>query len=165
MADVVHIRRALDGDVDAITEVYNEAILTTTATFDTETKSVDDRRAWLAAHDECYPVLVLESDGEIAGWASLSAWSDRKAYSGTAETTYYVHSRFRGRGFGTRLKQALIDEARRLGLHTLIARVANGSDASEQICKRAGFSRVGTMHQVGYKFDRYIDVHIYQLML
>src|SRR6185436_9995213 len=106
-------------DAPAIANIYNEAILTTTATFDTETKSVEERTRWLQTHDERHPVLVAEVDGKVVGWASLSSWSDRCAYSDTAETSFYVHSMHRGRGVGRRLKEAIIEEARRLRFHTL----------------------------------------------
>ena len=163
--DGSRIRRAGDGDAAAIADIYNEAILTTTSTFDTEPKSVEERLAWLGQHDDRHPVYVLEVDGRVAGWASLTAWSDRTAYAGTAETSFFVHSEFHGRGYGKRLKFALVDAAREIGLHTLIARVAEGSDASVHICRQAGFERIGTMKQVGYKFDRYLDVDVFQLLL
>src|SRR5687768_14738928 len=124
------IRRATLDDAQSIAEIYNEAILTTTATFDTETKTVDDRRQWLAEHGDRHPVFVAEVDGRVVGWASLSQWSDRKAYDGTVESSFYVQSSHRGRGIGRKLKEATIEAARRLGYHTLIARVAEGSEES-----------------------------------
>jgi phosphinothricin acetyltransferase len=69
------IRRAKPGDAGAIADIYNEAVLGTTATFDTEPQSEQDRPAWLQAHDERHPVLVAERDGRIVGWAALSKWS------------------------------------------------------------------------------------------
>jgi phosphinothricin acetyltransferase len=159
------IRRATTADLPAITAIYNDAIINSTATFDTDPKSLDDRAAWLASHGERYPVLVAELDGEVVGWSSLSRWSDRRAYDGTAETTFYVSAQHRGRGIGRVLKAAIIDEARRLGFHSLIARVAEGSDASLHLNECFGFRRVGTLKEVGQKFDRLLDVHILQKML
>src|SRR3954465_14725432 len=103
-ADSITIRHAVLADAAAIAVIYNEAILTTTATFDTEPKSVDERTQWLKSHDERHPVLVAVVDGRVVGWASLSSWSDRCAYADTAETSFYVHSTYRGRGIGRRLK-------------------------------------------------------------
>jgi phosphinothricin acetyltransferase len=163
--DSVRIRRAEIADVPAITEIYNEAILTTTATFDTEPKTVAERTAWLQTHDGRHPVLVATVDENVTGWASLTRWSERRAYDRTAETSFYVHSKHRGRGVGRRLKDSIIDEARGLGFHTLIARIAEGSDASIHLNRSAGFEHVGTLREVGFKFGRLLDVHIMQLML
>jgi phosphinothricin acetyltransferase len=109
--------------------------------------------------------LVAVVDGRVAGWASLTAWSERPAYANTAETSFYVHSTHRGRGIGRKLKEAIVAEARRLGYHTLIARVAEGSEESLHLNTSAGFIFVGTLKEVGRKFDRLLDVHILQIML
>ncbi len=159
------IRKAALADVEAIREIYNEAILTTTATFDTEPKSATERLQWFQSHDERHPILVAVVDGKVVGWASLTQWSDRAAYDDTAETSFYVKSEFRGRGIGRKLKEATVEEARRLRFHTLIARVAEGSEESIHLNKSAGFVLVGTLKEVGRKFGRRLDVHIMQKML
>jgi L-amino acid N-acyltransferase YncA len=164
-SDSVTIRRARTADAAAIAEIYNEAIATTTATFDTEPKTVEERVSWLQSHDQRHPILVAEVDGAVAGWASLTQWSDRTAYNDTAETSFYVHSSRRGRGVGRKLQEALLDEAKRLGFHTLIARITEGSGESLHLHESTGFVRVGTMKQVGRKFGRLLDVHIFQKML
>lgn len=161
----VTIRSADLADVAAIADIYNEAILTTTATFDTEPKSIAERTQWLQSHDERHPVLVAVEDGMVVGWASLTRWSERRAYDGTAETSFYVRSTHRGRGIGRSLKAAIIEEARRLKFHTLIARVAQGSEESIHLNTDAGFVHVGTLKEVGSKFGRLLDVHIMQKML
>ncbi len=159
------IRNAQLSDLNAITEIYNEAILTTTATFDTEPKSASERLEWLKSHGERHPVIVAEADGTVLGWASLSRWSERNAYDDTAETSSYVKSEYRGQGVGRKLKEAIIGEARRLKFHTLIARIAEGGDASLHLNESFGFVRVGTLKEVGRKFGRLLDVHILQKML
>ena len=159
------VRRATQDDVQAITDIYNDAILNTTATFDTKPKSSADRLEWFLSHDDRHPVLVLEVNRKIVGWASLTQWSDRKAYDSTVETTFYVDSESRGRGYGWMLGEALVDEARELGFHTLIARITDGSDASIHLHERAGFEHIGTMKEVGHKFGDYLDVHILQKIL
>ncbi len=103
----ITIRRAQLTDAKAIADIYNEAILTTTATFDTETKSVEERAQWLQSHDGRHPVLVAVVDGLVVGWASLRRWSERRAYDDTAETSFSVHSTHRGRGIGRKLKDAM----------------------------------------------------------
>jgi L-amino acid N-acyltransferase len=161
----VQIRRAVASDVPAITEIYNEAIRDTTATFDTEPKTTTERAAWLADRDARHPVLVAEAAAEVVGWAALAPWSARAAYADTAETAFYVSSAFRGRGIGRRLNAALIAAAGELGFHTLIARVTADSAASIHLNESVGFVRIGTMKEVGRKFGRLLDVHILQLML
>lgn len=165
MTDSIRLRPATPEDIPAITEIYNEAILTTTATFDTELKTADERLAWLNKHDDRHPVLVAVQDGQVAGWASLSAWSDRCAYADTAETSFYVHSKFRGKGIGRKLKEAIIDEATRLEFHTLIARVAEESHESIHLNESCGFVHVGTLREVGRKFGKLLGVHIMHKML
>lgn len=165
MEPFILIRRAELTDLPEVTEIYNEAILTTTATFDTEPKTADERLDWFRRHDERHPVVVAILDGQVIGWASLGKWSDRRAYDDTAETSFYVKSEFRGRGIGRRLKEAIIAEARRLRFHTLVARVAEGSEASLHLNESCGFVRVGTLREVGRKFGRLLDVHILQKIL
>jgi L-amino acid N-acyltransferase len=159
------IRKAELSDIKAITDIYNEAILTTTATFDTEPKEISERTQWLQSHDSRHPILVAILDDEVVGWASLTRWSDRIAYDDTAETSFYVKSGFRGRGIGRKLKHSLIEEARRLKFHTLIARIAGESDVSLHLNESFGFVHVGTMREVGRKFGRLLDVHILQKIL
>ncbi|HOD36273.1 MAG TPA: N-acetyltransferase family protein [Syntrophales bacterium] len=161
----VTIRRAEPADAADIADIYNEAVLNTTATFDIEPKSAEEREQWLQSHDERHPVLVAVVSGKVVGWASLTRWSERRAYDDTAETSFYVHSTYRGRGIGRRLKEATIDEARRLGYHTLIARVTDGSHESLHLNEDTGFVHVGTLKEVGHKFGRFIDVHILQKIL
>ena len=96
----VEIRTAEPGDLEAITEIYNEAILTTTATFDVEPKTLADRRDWFQKHGGRYPILVAVVADRVVGWASLSRFSERSAYDETAETSFYVESSLRGRGIG-----------------------------------------------------------------
>jgi phosphinothricin acetyltransferase len=163
--DALQIRKSVAEDIGAITAIYNEAILTTTATFDTEQKSLDDRVRWFGEHGERHPILVAVVDEKVVGWSALSRWSDRQAYDETAETSFYVKDGYRGRGIGRALKLATIAEARRHGFHTLIARVAEGSDESFHLNESCGFVRVGTLKEVGKKFGRRLDVHILQLIL
>ena len=165
MSTEIRIRPAELADLPAITDIYNAAILMTTATFDTELKTLDERRHWFDSHDERHPILVADVAGQVVGWASLSRWSDRRAYDDTGETSFYVTSEFRGQGIGRQLKLAIIAEARRLGFHSLIARVAEGSGESLHINESVGFTRVGVLKEVGLKFGRRLSVHVLQMML
>ena len=159
------IRLATVADVPAIADIYNEAVLTTTATCDLEPQSLADRTEWLHARGARHPVLVALVDGRVVGFAALSRWSDRTAYDDTAETALYVHSAQQNRGVGRELYAATIAEARRLAFHTLIARITEDSAASLHLHRSAGFVHVGTLREVGRKFGRLLDVHILQLVL
>lgn len=152
-------------DLTAITEIYNVSILSSTATFDTEPKSVDEQLQWFQAHDDNHPIIVAVIDGKVIGWSSLSRWSERRAYDLTAETSSYVKSGYRSKGIGRKLKEATIEEARCLGFHTLIARVVEGNEESLHLNESLGFVHIGTMKEVGRKFGRLLSVHILQKML
>lgn len=165
MKPAIVIRPADLADLEAITEIYNGAILRTTATFDIEPKSLEDRRAWFESHGPRHPILVAIVDDRVVGWASLNPWSPRPAYNDTAETAFYVHEDYRGRGVGRQLKESIIEEGHRLGYHTLIAQVAEESFESLHLNEAFGFVLVGTLKEVGKKFGRVLDVHILQKML
>ncbi|MCX6004825.1 MAG: GNAT family N-acetyltransferase [Chloroflexi bacterium] len=159
---MIVIRNALPQDVGDITEIYNQAILHTTATFDTEPKSAEDQQKWFAEHNSQYPVLVAEKDSAVTGWASLSRWSDRCAYSGTAEISLYIAEGERGKGIGRKLFEAILLEGQKAGLHTVIARIVEGNAASIHLCESAGFIPIGTMREVGRKFGKLLNVLLLQ---
>jgi phosphinothricin acetyltransferase len=156
------IRLANISDLNAITEIYNEAIRTTTATFDTEPKTEYEQRVWFDSHGPKYPILVAESSGVVVGWASLSKWSDRRAYSGTAEFSLYVKGEFRGKGFGRKLMEAIVSEGKSVGFHTVIGRIAEGNDLSIRLAESVGFRHIGVMKEAGRKFGKLLDVHLMQ---
>jgi phosphinothricin acetyltransferase len=158
------VRRAVLPDLDAITEIYNAAILKTVATFDTEPKTDLEQKSWFDGHGAKYPILVAEQDGLIVGWASLSQWADRCAYSDTAEASLYVREGHQGQGIGRKLNEAIIEEGRKAGLHTLIARIAEGNDASVHLAESSGYKHIGIMKEVGWKFGRLLDVYLMQLI-
>jgi len=159
------ILRASIDYLEAITEIYNQAVLTTTATFDSEPISMEEQRIWFAEHDEKFPIFVALKHGKVVGWASLSKWSGRCAYSDTAEISVYIKEGFRGKGIGTKLINRVLDEGKKAGVHTVLARIAEGSEASIRLHKNAGFEYVGVMREVGRKFGKLLDVHLLQLIL
>jgi phosphinothricin acetyltransferase len=101
----------------------------------------------------------------IIGWASLSAWSDRRAYARTAEVSLYVEKGHRRRGSGRALLGDLITCARNAGLAVLIARIAEGNQVSLKLFQSMGFHRIGTMRRVGEKFGRVLDVELLDMQL
>jgi len=162
---MLSIRPASTSDVIRITEIYNEAILNTTATFDTEIKSVDERMNWFLEHDDKHPVLVIESGGQVIGYASLTRWSDRCAYDGTAEVSVYIDHNHRGKGAGKKLLEVLTLEGEKAGLHNLISRITEGNLNSIHIHELYGFEHIGVMREAGKKFGKFLDVHMMQKLL
>ena len=156
------IRQATLTDLRAITEIYNEAILTTSATFDTQPKTDEEQRAWFTSHGSKCPIVVAELEGVVVGWASLSEWSDRCAYSDTAEISMYVKQEFRGRGIGRKLLEAMVQEGDKVGLHTILARINTGNDVSVHLHQSVGFEQVGIMREVGRKFGKLLDICLMQ---
>jgi len=107
---MLKIRRARIEDLDSITEIYNDAILKTAAAFDTEAKTIEEQKLWFKNHGPKYPILVAELGNIVVGWASLSQWSDRCAYSDTAEISLYVAEEHREKGIGKKLLEAIVQE-------------------------------------------------------
>lgn len=159
------IQKASTDHLPAITAIYNYAIEHSVATFDTELKTINDREIWLAEHSDNYPVLIGKVDDEVVGWASLSRWSTRAAYDGTVEISIYFTTQSQGKGYGNQLMKAILDAGKKAGLHTVIARISEGNEVSIHLHKKYGFTVSGTLKEVGYKFNRYVDVHMLQLML
>lgn len=161
---MLNISSATLEHLEQITDIYNEAVLNSTATFDTELKSVEEQRLWFNEHNHKYPILIAEEDNIVVGWTSLSMWSGRCAYADTAEISVYIKDDYRGKGIGTELLKKILDMGKNAGLHTVIARIADGSDASIRLHKNAGFEYIGVMKEVGKKFGKMLDVHMMQLI-
>jgi len=157
-------RKAQVNDLDAITEIYNEAIEKTVATFDSQPKTREEQESWFHQHGGKYPIIVAELEGGIVGWASLSQWSDRCAYSDTAEISLYILEKYQGRGIGRELMKVIVEEGRKAGLHTVVARIADGNEISVHLHESAGFEHIGIMREVGRKFGMVLDVHLMQLI-
>lgn len=162
----MQIRPARPDDAEAIARIYNHAVRETTATFDTEEKTAEDRREWLATRRAEHPVLVAEDGaGVIVGWGALSPWSERCSYRATVEMSVYVEPTKLRRGLGSALAMALLAAAPALGIHVVLSRICTENAASMAMSERLGFTFIGTMHDVGRKFDRWLDVAIFELVL
>jgi phosphinothricin acetyltransferase len=156
------IRQAVVADMNVVADIYNDAIVNTSATFDTETKSLENRIQWLNQHSAMNPVIVSELDGVVVGWASLSKWSDRCAYDTTAEVSVYVHKDFRDRGIGRKLLEVITLEGEKAGLHTILSRITQGNEKSIHLHELFGYEHVGVLKEVGMKFGQFLDVHMMQ---
>jgi L-amino acid N-acyltransferase len=158
------IRKAEIKDLAAITDIYNEAVRNTTATFDTQEKTVTQQREWFDHHDGKHPVIVGCDKETVLGWASLSAYSDRCAYAATAEASIYIKAGERGKGVGRKLSAEILKAGKEAGLHTVILRIAEGNDASIKLAESLGFKQIGVMEEVGTKFGKVLDVILMQLI-
>jgi phosphinothricin acetyltransferase len=159
---MVTYRPARISDLPAIREIYNEAVLNGTATFDTELRSTERQEEWFRAHGSNHPVLVAELEDTVAGWASLSPWSERKAYDRTVEVSVYVHHSHRGKGIGSRLLELVTLEGEKCGNHTILSRITEGNEVSIHLHEKNGYRIVGTLKECGFKFGRYLDVVLMQ---
>lgn len=159
---MLNIRIAKLADLLSITSIYNDAIATTTATFDTEPKTLQEQKKWFSHHDKKHPILVAQLDNQVVGWVSISEWSDRCAYAGTGELSLYIDKKYQGKGYGRKLFEAIVAEGKKLGFHTVISRVAEGNEVSFHLHETLGFEMIGIMKEVGEKFGKRLDVHIFQ---
>jgi len=159
MSEPAAVRPATEADLQRILDIYNDAILTTTATWDEAPWTMERRREWWDEHaaDPTIPVLVADRAGEVAGFSYLSWYRPKSGYRFTREDTVYVDPRFHGQGLGRALLGALMDEARRLGMHAVIASIEASNEASIALHRSFGFELVGTEREVGFKFGRWLD--------
>jgi phosphinothricin acetyltransferase len=154
------VRPATEADLPGILEIYNEAVRTTTATYDYEPRTMEHRRAWFADHQRHdYPVFVaLGPSGEVVGWSALNRYHDRPGYRFTVENSVYVAAARRGQGVGKALMAPLIESARQRSFHAILAAIDATNEASRRLHTRFGFEPVGHFKQVGFKFGRWLDV-------
>jgi phosphinothricin acetyltransferase len=160
------IRPALDRDLAAITAIYNDAVLNTTAIWNDGVVPVENRRAYVEARRALgYPVLVADEDGAVLGYGALG---DFRAFDGdrfTVEDSIYVAESARRRGVAAALLEALIDEARRLRKHVMLAAITGDNDVSIRLHARHGFTEVGRLPEVGFKFGRWQELVLMTKML
>ena len=160
------IRDARELDLAAMLAIYNDAVLTTTAVYDYQPRSSEQQVAWFKAKQEHgLPVLVAEDHSAVVGFASYGPFRPWPAYLHSAENSLYVTPEQRGRGIGSALLPALIQRAAERGLHTMIAGIDATNEASLRLHTKLGFERVAQFREVGWKFERWLDLAFLQLML
>jgi L-amino acid N-acyltransferase len=158
----VGIRAAQEADLPEILAIYNHAVVNTTATFEVEPRTTEAQQAWFLEHVPPHPAIVCEGEGRVLGWASLSPYATRCAYRFTGEASVYIASDAQRRGIGEALLREVLRLGEGQGLHTIIGLVTEENLASRALSEKVGFRRVGTLEQVGYKFDRWLNVVVYQ---
>jgi len=161
----VDIRSATIDDAEAIRQIYNLEVETSTVTLDLVPRTLEQQQQYLARRAGTYAVLVAVDQGTVVGFGSLSPYRDRPGYNGTAEDSIYIHRDHQGAGLGRQLLGAVVEVAQAHGFHSLMARVAAGHSASRRLHESLGFVHIGTEREVGRKFGRWIDMDLLQRML
>ena len=159
------IRKVDLEDAEAITAIYNEYVINSTATFETEPVAVEDMRERITQISANFPYFVYEIDNEVVGYCYAHLWKERAAYRYTLETTVYLSTKHIGKGIGRLLMQRLIEKCRESGYHALIACITKGNETSYALHAKLGFKQVAGYEQVGRKFNRWLGVVDYELLL
>jgi L-amino acid N-acyltransferase len=160
------IRAAARTDLSGILAIYNDAVLHTTASYDYEPSTLEARIAWYESHmQQRLPIFVAEDGDSIVGWSALYPFHSRIGYRYTVENSVYVAADRRRQGIGRALVVPLIACARQLGMHALIAGIDAENIASLRLHAGLGFVQVAHYREIGYKFDRWLDLICMELLL
>jgi len=161
------IRCEQESHAAPILSILNEAIVNSTAIYDYKPRTMENMRAWFETKAKGdFPVIGAQAeDGELMGFSSFGSFRAWPAYKYSVEHSVYVDTRFRGRGVGRRLLEAVIEAAREREYHVLIGGIDASNAASIALHERLGFTHCGTIRQAGFKFGRWLDLSFYQLIL
>lgn len=164
--EAVRVLDATQAHVNAIWEIYNEAVVNTTASWDLEPVSLESRQVWMAERQAAgFPILVAESDGEVLGFASYGTYRPKAGFDTTVEHSIYCAPGARGLGVGSQLMEQLIDRARRGGVHVMLGVLDADNTASLGFHRRFGFVESVTVPEAGRKFGRWLTMTIVSLTL
>ena len=153
------IRDAVEDDLPGVLAIYNDVIATSTAVYREDPASLEDRRQWFdARRQQSYPILVASDASGILGFASYGDFRTWPGYRFSVEHTVHIRGDQRGRGVGTILMQALIQRALEQGKHVMIGGIDAENEASLRFHERLGFVRAAHLHEVGFKFGRWLDL-------
>ena len=163
---MIRIRTAKEDDLPRLLEIYNDIIINTTAVYDYEPHTIEMRKQWWETKkSQGFPVFVAEDEGQISGFSSIGPFRAWAAYKYSVENSVYVASDARGKGIGKLLIPPLLDVSKKLGMHTVIAGIDATNEASIKLHKRFGFEEVAYFKQVGWKFERWLDLKFLQVMI
>ena len=160
------IREATETDVMDMLEIYNDAILNTTAVYTYKPQTLESRQIWYNQKlEEGYPMLVCEQDDKVVGFATFGPFRPWPAYKYTIEHSVYVHKDYRNQRIATKLMQELIKIANDREYATLVAGIDAANEGSIKMHERMGFECSGVIKKAGFKFDKWLDLAFYQLDL
>ena len=158
------IRDAREQDLSAILEIYNHVILNTTSVYSEEPHTYQMRLSWYNERiNNGFPVFVAEQEEQVIGFASFGHFRVWPCYRYTVENSVYVHADHRGKGVSKLLMQPLIDRAREIGMHAMIAGIDADNEVSYKLHQAFGFVEVAHFKEVGFKFDRWLDLKFMEL--
>ena len=162
----IRICRAGPEHAQAINDIRNHYVRTSTAIYTEEESPLDQRRRWLLDRDETlHPVTIALEGDTVVGWASLSPFDEKCGYRTTVENSVYIHPSHHRCGIGGRLLADLIDRARSAGAHTIIARIDSEQAPSLRLHEKHGFAEAGRLVDAGFKFGRWRTVCYLQKLL
>jgi len=159
------VRKVTAADAQAICDIYNHYVAHTIITFEQDPVSASDMGARVAQVTREYPWLVAEAAEGVLAYAYATRWRSRAAYDRTVETTVYVRYDRMGAGIGLPLYMALLEALRRQSVHAAVGCIALPNPGSVAFHERCGFEKVGHFQQVGRKFDQWVDVGFWQILL
>jgi phosphinothricin acetyltransferase len=161
------IRDAVPADLPAVRDIYNDAVLNTTAIWNEQPVDLANRQAWFDARQaQAYPILVaVDQLDAVVGYASYGDWRPFEGFRHSVEHSVYVRADQRGNGLGPKLLTELIERARAGNKHVMVAAIESGNTASIRLHDRLGFKITGQMPQVGIKFGRWLDLTFMQVIL
>ena len=164
--EFVVIRSIHSGDAAAIARIYNHYVVNTTVSFEEQPVSVEEMRDRITEVTSAdLPWLVIEQDGQLAGYAYASKWKGRCAYRFSVEVSVYLDPAVARRGLGSRLYQALFAALRERGVHVAIGGIAQPNPASVALHEKFGMQKVAHFKEVGFKFNQWLDVGYWQIVL
>ena len=153
------IRDARDSDLPEILAIYNDVVRTTTAIYEDDLSTLEQRRAWFdGRRKQGMPVLVGEAAGEVIGFSSFGDWRPRWGYRFSVEHSVHIRADRRGRGHGRALIEVLFPLAVDMKMHVMIGHIDSAAAASIRLHEKLGFERVGYYREVAWKFDRWLDL-------
>jgi L-amino acid N-acyltransferase YncA len=159
------IRHATPADADALCRIYNHYVVETVVSFEEAPVAVSEMAARVDDVSRTHPWYVYEESGAVVGYAYAGPWRTRPAYRDAVESTVYVESGLVGAGIGSKLYDALIPELRRRSFHCAMGGIALPNAASVALHEKKGFTKVAHFREVGWKFQRRIDVGYWELVL
>ncbi|MGO9480250.1 MAG: N-acetyltransferase family protein [Candidatus Kryptoniota bacterium] len=159
------IRPVRLSDAQFICDIYNEYIENSTITFEEIPVSLDDMMERIENVIRSYPWLVYEVDKEVVGYIYGRMWRERAAYRNSVEAGLYLRPDFIGKGIGSEMMDEILKTLKEKSFHTVISGIALPNPASVALCEKFGFTKVAHFKEVGYKFNKWIDVGYWQLIL